>query len=269
MSKRISDTFARLKHSGKKVLSPYITAGDPYPEITVKMLHALVDAGADIIELGVPFSDPMAEGPVIQAAMERALRHGVGISDVLAMVEDFRQSNQHTPIILMGYVNPIEMMGYEAFAKQASKAGVDGTIIVDLPPEEGEALTAAWQAHDLDAIYLCSPTTSDERMDKINTLASGYLYYVSLKGVTGSASLNVDEVSSAYQKRKSQISLPLLVGFGIKTAENAAAIASFADGVVVGAGLVSRMAEEQADESRLLSYAPQLIAEMRAAIDSE
>lgn len=269
MSERISKTFARLQQQGKKALSPYITAGDPQPEVTVDMLHALVEAGADIIELGVPFSDPMAEGPVIQHAMERALSHGVTLNDVFNMVEEFRRSNNDTPIILMGYANPIETMGYQAFAEHASKVGIDGTIIVDLPPEESEALQALWNKNDLDAIYLCSPTTSDERMALINKLASGYLYYVSLKGVTGASSLDVSSVSDAYQQRKAQVSLPLMVGFGIKTAKNAAGIASFADGVVVGAGLVSRMAECIDDKAKLLQYAPQLIAEMRIAMDNQ
>ncbi|KTC79299.1 tryptophan synthase subunit alpha [Legionella cherrii] len=263
---RIDKTLMRLKSQGKKMLSPYITAGDPYPEATVKLMHELVRAGADIIELGIPFSDPMAEGPVIQRAMERALAQDVHCHTVLSMVKEFRLQDQETPVVLMGYLNPIEHFGYELFAQQAAEVGVDGTILVDLPPEESEDVAKVWQKYGLYSIFLCSPTTSDERMALINQYAKGYLYYVSLKGVTGS-DLDVSSLKSQYQHRKTQTPLPLMVGFGIKTPEMAAEVASFADGVIVGAALITRILDAYNTNNDILQAGADLIYSMRHAMD--
>jgi tryptophan synthase alpha chain len=260
---RIEQTFAQ----NNKIISPYITAGFPKAETTVALMHQLVESGANILELGIPFSDPMAEGPVIQAAMECALDNHVTLKDVLAMVETFRQNDNKTPVILMGYLNPIEHMGYDTFTQCASRAGVDGTIIVDLPPEESHDVISYWRDCGLHMIYLCSPTTTTKRMQLINQFGSGYIYYVSLKGVTGSSSLDVDDVKQHYHQRKSQLSLPLLVGFGIKTAEHAAAIATFSDGIVVGAALIAKMFEYQHEPEQILHQVPKLIAAMREHID--
>lgn len=264
---RIEQTLANLQAEGKKMLSPYITAGDPNPKLTVGLMHDLVAAGADLIELGIPFSDPMAEGTVIQAAMERALAYNVSSEDVLSLVEEFRKSDQKTPIVLMGYVNPIEQYGYERFAKRAEEVGVDGTILVDLPPEESDDLVPLWQAHGLYPIFLCSPTTSSERMSRINHYAKGYLYYVSLKGVTGSDDFDLNSVKKRYQDRKSQTNLPLMVGFGIKTAEMAAEVAQFADGVIVGAALISQIQEAYESSANVSEAGAALIREMRQAMN--
>lgn len=265
---RIDTTLERLEACGKKMLSPYITAGDPQPEVTVSLMHALVKAGADILELGIPFSDPMAEGPVIQRAMERALEHHVHTKDVLRMVEEFRQQDKDTPIILMGYLNPIEQYGYERFAQDAVNAGVDGTILVDLPPEESQEVNQIWQEQGLYSIFLCSPTTSDARMTLINQCAKGYLYYVSLKGVTGSSGLDMTTLKAEYQHRKSQTTLPLMVGFGIKTAEMAADVACFADGVIVGAALITEILEAYNAKHDMLQAGEKLINSMRTAMDN-
>lgn len=265
---RIDTTIARLHAEHKKMLSPYITAGDPTPEHTVSLMHALVKAGADILEIGIPFSDPMAEGPVIQAAMERALHYGVSCDNVLQMIKIFRLTDQETPVVVMGYVNPIEYYGYERFAEQAVLAGVDGTILVDLPPEESDLIRPIWDAHGLYSIYLCSPTTSAQRMELINDYAKGYLYYVSLKGVTGSDDLNPESVQKQYQQRKMQTKLPLMVGFGIKTAEMAATMAKFADGVIVGAALISKIIDAFESGNDCNSAGASLIHDMRRAIDN-
>ncbi|MBI2786647.1 MAG: tryptophan synthase subunit alpha [Legionella longbeachae] len=265
---RIDKTLARLKASDKKMLSPYITAGDPSPEITIKLMHELVRAGADILELGIPFSDPMAEGPVIQHAMERALAQEVHCHTVLNMVKEFRLQDQETPVIVMGYLNPIEHMGYELFARQAAESGVDGTILVDLPPEESQEIMTIWQKHGLYSIFLCSPTTSDERMVLINQFAQGYLYYVSLKGVTGSNVLDMSSLKSQYQYRKAQTTLPLMVGFGIKTPEMAAKVAHFADGVIVGAALITQILEAYNTNKDMLQAGANLISSMRHAMDN-
>lgn len=265
---RIDKTLMRLKADGKKMLSPYITAGDPYPEITVKLMHELVRAGADILELGIPFSDPMAEGPVIQRAMERALAQDVHCQTVLNMVKEFRLQDQNTPVVVMGYLNPIEHFGYELFAQHAAEAGVDGTILVDLPPEESEEVAKVWQKYGLYSIFLCSPTTSDERMVLINQFAKGYLYYVSLKGVTGSDAPDVSSLKSQYQHRKAQTKLPLMVGFGIKTPEMAAEVASFADGVIVGAALITRILDAYNVNDDMLQAGGDLIFSMRHAMDN-
>lgn len=265
---RIDQTLAELHQSGRKMLSPYITAGDPEPGMTVELMHALVSAGADLLELGIPFSDPMAEGPVIQSAMERALAHRVNCDDVLAMVKQFREQNNHTPIVIMGYLNPIEQYGYHAFATQAKRAGVDGTIIVDLPPEESAHLAPIWLAAGLHSIYLCSPTTTVKRMLLIKEFGRGYLYYVALKGVTGADSFAIDTVRTEYQARKAQTDLPLMVGFGIKTPEMAAGVAAFADGVIVGAALVTQIFQAYAAKENVMKAAKKLISAMRQAMDN-
>lgn len=268
---RIETRLARLRETNKKSLSPYITAGAPTIEITVPLMHALVDAGADILEVGIPFSDPMAEGGVIQKAMEQAISLGVNCHVVLEMIEQFRMHNTDTPVILMGYMNSIEQYGFERFALKAKQVGVDGTIIVDCPPEESEEIVALWQEHELIPIYLCSPTTSDERMSLINQVGQGYLYYVSLKGVTGSESFNLEDVKRNYHRRKSQTHLPLMVGFGIKTSNMAAEVAAFADGVIVGAALISCIqhryeTNQSAEEAIQAGY--QLICDMRESMDT-
>lgn len=258
----------RTLNAKKKILSPYLTAGDPTRQATVELMHALVKSGADILEIGIPFSDPMAEGPVIQAAMERALANKVTCDDVLHMISDFRKDDNHTPIVIMGYTNPIEYYGYERFAKQAKEAGVDGTILVDLPPEESDEIAAIWKTYDLCSIYLCSPTTTLERMKLINQYGSGYLYYVSLKGVTGSDALDLDSVKARYQQRKSQTTLPLMVGFGIKTPDVAAQVAKFADGVIVGAALIDNIIKAYQANQNIVTAASSLIQNMRHAIDT-
>lgn len=264
---RIDKTLNQLRESGKKMLSPYITAGDPEPGMTVNLMHGLVRAGANILELGIPFSDPMAEGPVIQAAMERALGYHIKAEDVFDMVEKFREKDNDTPIVLMGYLNPIEQYGHEKFAKRARQVGVDGMIIVDLPPEESQSISPFWQEAGLHIIYLCSPTTSDERMELIEKCATGYLYYVSLKGVTGSSGLDLKSVKTQYQRRQKQISIPLMVGFGIKTPEMAAEVASFADGVIVGAALISRIQDAYLEKQDAIQAGTTLINNMRSAMD--
>lgn len=264
---RIDHTLAELKSKGKKMLSPYITAGDPEPGMTVSIMHELVGAGADILELGIPFSDPMAEGPVIQHAMERSLAHAVSSKQVLQMVKEFRNKDQKTPVVLMGYLNPIEQYGYERFAQHAAEAGVDGTILVDLPPEESQELAAIWTKHHLYSIYLCSPTTTDERMNLINQFAKGYIYYVSLKGVTGADSINTAALKTQYEQRKTQTKLPLMVGFGIKTAEMAANVSQFADGVIVGAALINEIFDAYSANKNSLQAGAALLRSMRGAMD--
>jgi tryptophan synthase alpha chain len=264
---RIDATFKRLQANNKKLFSPYITAGDPLPGLTVDLMHAMVDKGADLLELGIPFSDPMAEGVVIQKAMERALKHHIGIQNVLDMVRLFRKKDSETPIVLMGYLNPIEQYGHEQFAHDASNAGVDGTIIVDLPPEESHDVVAIWDKHNIYPIYLCSPTTSAKRMSLISEYAKGYLYYVSLKGVTGSAQQSLEAVREEYLSKKSQVALPLMVGFGIKTPEMAASMAQFSDGVIVGAALITEFIQAYDAGHSPIAAAGDFVAAMRQAID--
>ncbi|MBU2705272.1 tryptophan synthase subunit alpha [Zooshikella marina] len=265
---RIQDCFAALSATQRKALIPYITAGDSHPSLTVPLMHGLVKAGADIIELGVPFSDPMADGPVIQLACERALQHGINIRQVLAMVAEFRQTNQSTPVVLMGYLNPIENMGYEAFAQAAAEAGVDGVLTVDLPPEEADSLSTILNTHHIDSIFLLSPTTEEARIAQITKASSGYLYYVSLKGVTGAASLNVSEVAERLSLIRQHTTLPIAVGFGIKDGASAQAISALADGVVVGSALVAQIGAEQENQDVALAKVTAILAEMRHAMDS-
>ena len=268
---RITSCLERLSQSQRKALVPYIVAGDPSADFTVPMMHKLVEYGADIIELGVPFSDPMAEGPVIQLGHERALANKTGLRDVLAMVSEFRQQDQTTPVVLMGYANPIEYMGYESFTVAADEAGIDGLLTVDLPPEEAVELDQQLKTVGIDTIYLISPTTTDERAKLIAEAASGYLYYVSVKGVTGSGALDTEAVSSRMSEIRNMTDVPVCVGFGIKDAETAKTISGIADGVVVGSALV-KLAFEQAQTGAALSQqieqSSKLIGDMRQAMDA-
>jgi len=264
---RIQTVFSTLKANNKKALIPYITAGDPHPKHTVNLLHTLVASGADIIELGIPFSDPMADGPVIQRASERALKHKVGLSKVLEMVSEFRQKDTKTPIVLMGYANPIEAMGREKFTQAAKAAGVDGVLTVDYPPEECKDFIADLQANGMDSIFLLSPTSDVARVDLIVNQASGFLYYVSLKGVTGAANMDVEEVKARVAKIRSKTNLPIGVGFGVKDAATAKKVAAFADAVVVGSRMVTTI--EESNEGNLIANISALMLELRAAIDGK
>ncbi len=263
---RISACFAQLKQQKRKALIPFITAGDPQAELTLSLMQALVQAGADVIELGVPFSDPMADGPVIQRASERALANAVSLSSVLDMVAAFRQQNQTTPVVLMGYLNPMEIMGYAVFAKAAQAAGVDAVLTVDLPPEEGIEFNQLLKAHDLDSIFLIAPTSTEARIQRICAQASGFIYYVSLKGVTGSQALDVVAVTDKLKIVRRYTDLPIGVGFGIRDAQSAAAVASVSDAVVVGSALV-RLSETVAPE-HLAAELGKLLGGMRQAMDA-
>lgn len=266
---RLDRRFKSLKKSGRKALIPFVTAGDPQPDVTVKLMHALVQAGADVLELGIPFSDPMAEGPAIQRACERALAHNVSLRDVLGMVKNFREKDAETPVVLMGYLNPIEVMGYETFAREAATAGADGVITVDLPPEEAEDYLAAFKIHGLDAVFLLAPTSTKERISRVAAVAGGFVYYVSLKGVTGANHLDMNEVRSKLGEIRKQVSLPLAVGFGIKNADTAAAVAQVADAVVVGSALVNRIADLADQPDKILETVPAFLSSLRAAMDKK
>lgn len=265
---RIQTTFEQLKTANKKALIPYITAGDPAPQGTVPLMHELVKAGADILELGIPFSDPMADGPAIQLAHERALAHNTSLKDVLAMVAEFRQQDNNTPVVLMGYLNPVEWMGYEAFAKAAAASGVDGVLLVDLPPEEAAEVSELFKQQNLDMIYLIAPTTTNERIATIGKVSRGYVYYVSLKGVTGSKALDVADVQQNLERIRKHIDIPVGVGFGISNGETAAAISEFADGVIVGTALINKLAANLDDLAQGRAQASQLLNSMRTAMDA-
>lgn len=265
---RIADCFTALAQQKRTALIPFITAGDPQLEATLPLMHTLVEQGADIIELGVPFSDPMADGPVIQRASERALAHGTSLLDVLQMVKSFRETNQQTPVVLMGYLNPIEVMGYQAFAEAAQQAGVDGVLTVDIPPEEGSDFIPTLRAQGLDPIYLLAPTSTPQRIAKITGSASGFVYYVSLKGVTGAANLDIQSVADKLAQIRATTQLPVGVGFGIKDAATARAMAEIADAVVVGSALVSLVEQHADDLTQMQQAVGQLIAQIRAACDS-
>ena len=264
---RIKACFEALKEADKKALIPYLVAGDSNPSVTVEFMHQLVAAGADVIELGVPFSDPMAEGPVIQRAHERALEHNVSLTDTLAMVKTFRETDADTPVVLMGYANPVEVMGYDVFAERASAAGVDGLLTVDMPPEEAAELGKALAKQSIDAIYLIAPTTTQERAKTICDNATGYIYYVSLKGVTGAAHLDTAAVEQRMNELRAQTDLPLCVGFGISTPESAATVSNVADGVVVGSALVKQFDETDAVEAA--KAATDLLGAMRTAMNND
>jgi tryptophan synthase alpha chain len=240
---RIQACFEKLHQGKRKALIPFITAGDPNPGLTVPLMRALVEAGSDVIELGVPFSDPMADGPVVQRAGERALKHGVGLSLVLTMVNDFRKSDSTTPVVLMGYANPIEAMGVEKFVAAAKQAGVDGVIVVDYPPEECEDFAALAKKNGIDPIFLLAPTSTDERIRQVGRVGSGYLYYVSLRGITGARNIDAGEVTSRIPKIRAATKLPIGVGFGIRDAESASRIAKVADAVVIGSRIIEVIEE--------------------------
>jgi tryptophan synthase alpha chain len=263
---RIQGRFETLARERRKALIPYITAGDPQPSLTVPLMRALVEAGADIIELGVPFSDPMADGPVIQRAGERALKHGVGLGDVLALVRQFRKEDAATPIVLMGYANPVEAMGIDKFIAAAKAAGIDGVIVVDYPPEECGEFAAAARRAGIDPVFLLAPTSSDERIEQVARLASGYLYYVSLRGVTGAAHLDFSEVTSRLPRIRAATRLPIGVGFGIRDAESARRIAQGADAVVIGSRLIQEIESAGADQA--VSRVKAFLKPIREALDS-
>ena len=262
---RIDATFAKLRRAGRTGLIPYVTAGDPTPASTVPLLNALVGAGADLIELGVPFSDPMADGPVIQRASERALAQGVSLNDVLEMVARFRAQDAGTPIVLMGYANPIEAMGEARFAERARSAGVDGVIVVDYPPEEAQEFAALLEKHGIAPIFLLSPTTRESRMTAVADIGRGYAYYVSLKGVTGAGHLDTSEVIAKLAEIRKRVALPIGVGFGIRDAASAEAIAAHADAVVIGSRIIQEL--EAGPASEAAQRAGAWLAIIRAALD--
>jgi tryptophan synthase alpha chain len=263
---RIQSKFAALKEHGRKALIPFVTAGDPNPSVTVPLMHTLVVQGADIIELGVPFSDPMADGPVIQRASERALKHNIGLRDVLLMVEEFRLKDAVTPVVLMGYGNPIEAMGWELFSKRCAEVGVDGVLTVDFPPEESQQAFEYLQKYGIDPIFLLAPTTNEARIKLVAKLARGYVYYVSLKGVTGAGNIDLSAIEQKIPELRKHISVPIGVGFGIRDAQTAKAVASLCDGVVVGSRIVQEI--ENSKENKLLENVSSLIKELRTAIDT-
>lgn len=267
---RIQAVFSALKAQGRKALIPYVTAGDPFPEATVELMLAMAKAGADVIELGVPFSDPMADGPVIQRAAERALAKGIGMPQVLDFVRAFRESDNATPIVLMGYANPIERYdqrrGEGAFVRDAKAAGVDGVLVVDYPPEECEAFAAQLKSQQLDPIFLLAPTSTDQRMKDVGRITSGYVYYVSLKGVTGAGGIDVKAVAEAVPRIKAHVNVPVGVGFGIRDAETAKAVAAVSDAVVIGSRIVQLLESQTRDNVAPAGAA--FIAEIRAALDS-
>jgi tryptophan synthase alpha chain len=267
---RIQATLSALKAQGRKALIPYVTAGDPFADTTPQIMLALAEGGADIIELGVPFSDPMADGPVIQKASERALARGIGAPQVLAMVREFRKSNSSTPLVLMGYANPVERYdqreGEGAFIRDAAAAGVDGLLVVDYPPEECEAFAARLKSVDMDLIFLLAPTSTVERMKQVGRIASGYVYYVSLKGVTGAGHLDTAAVAEMVPRIKAHVNVPVGVGFGIRDAATAKAVAAVSDAVVIGSRLIQIVESESRDNAPLAAKA--FMAEIRAALDS-
>ena len=263
---RINQTFAALAAQKRKGLIPFITAGDPDPKRTVEFMHALVAGGADVIELGVPFSDPMADGPVIQRSSERALAKGVTLRDVLADVKRFREKDDKTPIVLMGYANPIERYGAARFVADAKDAGVDGVLVVDYPPEECVEFAALLREAGLDPIFLVAPTSSDARIRSVAEIASGYVYHVSLKGVTGAGHFDIDAVKDMIPRIRSHVKLPIGVGFGIRDAKTARAVADVADAVVIGSALVQLLETAGRDEAPRVAAA--FVAEVRAALDA-
>ncbi len=272
MSGRIDQALGARRSAGGKALVPFITAGDPHPDWTVAIMHALAEGGADLIELGVPFSDPMADGPVIQLASERAIEKGVTMSTVLDMVAAFREQDDRTPVVLMGYLNPVERLcqdgGATAFAERAAAAGVDGLLLVDCPPEEGDALHEALNAAGIDNILLVAPTTSDERLQKLCAQAKGFIYYVSFKGITGANRLDATTMSAPLARIHAASDLPVLAGFGIRDAESAAAVAAHADGVVIGSALVEAL-EDAASSEEAAERAGAFVASIRRALDNE
>jgi len=263
---RIRGRFEALAKAKRKALIPYITAGDPHPSLTVPLMRGLVEAGSDILELGVPFSDPMADGPVVQRSGERALKHGVGLANVLTMVKDFRQADNATPIVLMGYANPIEAMGLGKFAAAAKAAGIDGVIVVDYPPEECLEFSALMKKNDIDPIFLLAPTSTKKRIDQVGRSGSGFLYYVSLRGVTGAANIDVSEIKERIPAIRKATRMPIGVGFGIRDAESAKRIAQTADAVVIGSRIIQEIEAGAADQA--VTRVKQFLAPIRKALDS-
>ena len=262
---RIAATFAALQEKNRKALIPFVTAGDPDPAMTVPLMHALAGAGADVIELGVPFSDPMADGPTIQRSSERALKHGTSLKHVLGFVAEFRQTNNATPVVLMGYANPIEAMGYDAFSAAASTAGVDGVLVVDYPPQEAGQLSGLLAQRGIDAIFLLAPTSTSLRIGEVARHARGYIYYVSLRGVTGAATLDTADVARKLPAIRELIKLPIGVGFGIRDAQSARAVAEIADGVVIGSRLVEEI--EKSPREKVVENIAALVRDFRSALD--
>lgn len=270
---RITATFAALQAKKRKALIPFVTAGYPYPDITPELMHGMVGAGADVIELGVPFSDPSADGPVIQAAGDKALAAGIGLRQVIEMVRVFRQKNNTTPVVLMGYANPIERYnqlhqakGDNAFASDAATAGVDGVLVVDYPPEECEGFAAALKQHGLDLIFLLAPTSTDERMAQVARVASGYVYYVSLKGVTGAGTLDTAAVEAMLPRIRQHVKVPVGVGFGIRDAASANAVGRVADAVVIGTRIIQLI--DPLPRAQVVAAASDFLREIRQALDT-
>lgn len=264
---RIKNTFEQLQAQGRKALIPFITAGDPHPDITVSLMHALVAGGADIVELGVPFSDPMADGPTIQRASERALKHGVSLRSVLGMVREFRTVDSRTPVVLMGYANPIESYGEEAFAPAAADAGVDGVLVVDYPLEECLSFAASLRAAGIDPIFLLAPTSTEARFTEVAKVGSGYIYYVSLTGVTGAGHLDLDEVARRIPQIRAKVGLPVGVGFGIRDAASAQRIAAVADAVVIGSRIIEEL--EQSPREVAAANLTAFLRGIRTAMDEQ
>jgi len=267
---RIEATFQQLKATGRKALIPYVTAGFPFADVTPELMHAMVDAGADVIELGVPFSDPSADGPVIQKAGDKALAFGIGTTHVIDMVKTFREKDKSTPVVLMGYANPIERYdlkhGKDGFIRDASAAGIDGVLVVDYPPEECVEFAAKLRAHQMDLIFLLAPTSTDQRMQQVADVASGYVYYVSLKGVTGSGALNTAEVEAMLPRIRQKVSIPVGGGFGIRDAQTAQTISKVADAVVIGSKIIQLIENEPRD--KVASVAGDFLRDIRQAMDA-
>ena len=263
---RIQARFEVLRQAKRKALIPYITAGDPSPSLTVPLMRALVDAGSDVLELGVPFSDPMADGPVIQRSGERALKQGVGLGDVLGLVRDFRHHNSQTPVVLMGYANPIEALGVEKFVREAKAAGVDGVIVVDYPPEECVEFAGLARQAGIDPIFLLAPTSTDRRIQEVARVGSGFVYYVSLRGVTGASNIDLAGVAAHMPKIRAATSLPIGVGFGIRDAESARRVAQTADAVVIGSRIIQEI--EAAGAGEAVARVKALVRPIREALDA-
>ena len=263
---RIAATFAALGKQNRTALIPFLTAGDPDPAMTVPLMHALAAAGADVIELGVPFSDPMADGPTIQRSSERALKHGTALKHVLGFVAEFRQTDAQTPVVLMGYANPVEAMGFDKFADAAHASGVDGVLVVDYPPEEAAPLSELLAQRGIDAIFLLAPTSTESRIAQVARYARGYIYYVSLRGVTGASHLDFDEIARKLPQIRSRIKLPIGVGFGIRDAQTAQAVAKIADAVIIGSRLVQEI--EANPRERVLDKVSNVVKDIRRALDN-
>jgi tryptophan synthase alpha chain len=263
---RIQGRFEALAKAKRKALIPYITAGDPHPSLTVPLMHGMVEAGSDILELGVPFSDPMADGPVVQRSGERALKHGVGLNDVLSLVRQFREKDQTTPVVLMGYANPIEAMGVEKFAAAAKAAGIDGVIVVDYPPEECLEFSALMKRNDIDPIFLLAPTSTKKRIDEVARSGSGYLYYVSLRGVTGAGNIDISEIREKIPSIRAATKMPIGVGFGIRDAESAKRIAATADAVVIGSRIIQEI--ENGGPEDAVARVKNFLKPIRQALDA-